>query len=97
MSAPEQIGVELPRPEVTEFNHFVIVPVRGEDEPPGGPQGTPGQYRVVFVLGVPGVSSVASDIDIASLEASGDSLILSRDGAEVDLKASEDQSAWNAA
>jgi len=94
VSSPEQASVELPRPEVTEYNHFVIVPVRGQAEPPGGARGAPGQYRVVFVLGVPGVSSVASDLNVASLEAAGDSLILSEGGAEVDLIASQDQSAW---
>jgi hypothetical protein len=53
--------------------------VREEGEPPGGPRGSEGIYDVTFVLGVPGVSSVATSFDVPAMLESGDSLIASGD------------------
>jgi hypothetical protein len=41
----------------------------------GTPGGDPGKYDVVFVLGVPGIGSVSSAVDVPSLLGSGDSLL----------------------
>jgi hypothetical protein len=49
-------GTQLPRPRVTEFAAVAVVPVLpGTADKPAGSQGL---YDIVFVLGVPGVSSV---------------------------------------
>jgi hypothetical protein len=65
---------EIPRPRVTEYNQITIVPVFA-DGAAGPPSGSAGRYEVVFVLGVPGVSSVALSLDFAALAAGGDSLL----------------------
>ncbi len=65
---------EIPRPRVTEYNQITIVPVFADGEA-GPPSGSVGRYEVVFVLGVPGVSSVALSLDFAALAAGGDSLL----------------------
>jgi len=50
--------LEIPRPRVTEYNAITVGPVVAQGEA-GPPSGSPGQYDVVFVLGVPGVSGQA--------------------------------------
>jgi hypothetical protein len=90
---PGMTSVAIPRPAVTGYEMFKIVPVMESGEPDGGPSGSPGNYRVVFVLGVPGVGSVSSVLNLATLERSGDSQIISP-GVKVDLKAPQEQSSW---
>ena len=74
---------EIPRPRVTEYNAITIVPVFANGEA-GPPSGSPGRYDVVFVLGIPGVSSVATRLDFAALADGGDSL-LEGPGLQVEL------------
>jgi hypothetical protein len=90
---PGMMSVAIPRLAVTGYEMFKIVPVMESGEPDGGPSGSPGNYRVVFVLGVPGVGSVSSILNLATLERSGDSQIISP-GLKVDLKAPQEQSSW---
>ncbi len=82
---------EIPRPRVTEYNAITIVPVfaNGEAGPPSGSQG---RYDVVFVLGIPGVSSVATRLDFAALADGGDSL-LEGPGLQVELLAPDGKAA----
>jgi hypothetical protein len=70
--APTQ--AQMPRPRVTDYTVITVVPVfaNGEAGPPSGSTGT---YDVVFVLGIPGVSSVGTAMDIDQLLGSGDSLL----------------------
>jgi hypothetical protein len=81
---------QLPRPRVTEFNAVTVVPVFPGGEA-GPPSGSPGPYDIVFVLGVPGVSSVTTSLDFESILAGGDSL-LQGSGRQVDLESSDGQS-----
>jgi len=68
------VRTTVPRPRVTEYNYTTAVPVF-----PGwsgdSPSGSPGSYDVVFVLGVPGVSGVATALDFDGMLAGGDSLL----------------------
>ena len=82
-------GAQLPRPRVTEFVAIAVVPVF-----PGitdNPAGSPGFYDIVFVLGVPGVSSVSTSLDFDAIVAGGDSL-LQGSGLQVQLESSDGQS-----
>jgi hypothetical protein len=81
---------QLPRPRVTEFNAVTVVPSFPGGEA-GPPSGSPGSYDIVFVLGVPGVSSVTTSLDFDGILAGGDSL-LQGSGFQVDLESSEGQS-----
>jgi hypothetical protein len=59
---------------VTEYSYVAAVPVfPGWNG--GSPSGSPGSYEVVFVLGVPGVSGVATALDFDGMMAGGDSLL----------------------
>ena len=75
---------EIPRPRVTEYNEITVVPVFPSGEA-GPPSGSPGSYEVAFVLGVPGVSGVATVLDFDGMLAAGDSLLQGA-GLEVDLQ-----------
>lgn len=92
---PARVSVNIESPAVTEHVRYTIVPTYADGEPPGGPRGSDGEYRVVFVLGVPGVESVVSRVDLNSLEASGDSLIVSHP-LQIDLETTtgDDKSSW---
>jgi hypothetical protein len=83
------IGTQLARPRVTEFTAVAVVPIL-----PGmadRPSGAPGLYDIVFVLGVPGVSSVATSLNFDGIVAGGDSL-LHGSGLQVRLESSDGQS-----
>lgn len=82
-------GTQLPRPRVTEFAAVAVVPVlpRTADKPAG----SQGLYDIVFVLGVPGVSSVTASLDFDAIAAGGDSL-LQGSGLHVQLESSDGQS-----
>lgn len=70
------LSAEIQRPRVTTFQYLTVVPqFSGQSD--FGPKGAPGQYRVIFVLGVPGLSSVADSLNVSDLVSSGDSLLLS--------------------
>jgi hypothetical protein len=90
---PGTAGIELERPSVTEYNRFVIVPVTEKGEPPGGPDGSLGEYRVALVLGIPGVDAVATSMDLTTVEASGDSLIVS-DGLQIRVWEGQKELTW---
>lgn len=82
-------GTQLPRPRVTEFTAVAVVPIR-----PGRadrPSGAPGNYDIVFVLGVPGVSSVTTSLNFDAIVAGGDSLLQGA-GLRVQLESAEGQS-----
>lgn len=70
----EAARAQLPRPSVTEYSRVTVVPVFPAGEA-GTPAGSPGDYRVTFVLGIPGVSSVTDEIDPEKVVRSGDSLL----------------------
>jgi hypothetical protein len=75
-----QASVEVPRPPVTEWTYFSIVPTDSSGaEPAGGPRGSAGVYDITFVLGVPGIGSVVTAVDIGAILASGDSMLASGD------------------
>jgi hypothetical protein len=80
------VRTTVPRPRVTEYNYTTAVPVfpswSGDS-----PSGSPGSYDVVFVLGVPGVSGVATALDFDGMLAGGDSL-LQGTGLQVELQSS---------
>lgn len=75
-----QVRAQLPRPNVTTFMSIGLVPVFPLEHPLGRaelpPEGSPGQYSVDAVLGVPGASrSAFEEIDWDATAAKGDSLI----------------------
>jgi hypothetical protein len=59
---------------VTEYNVFKAVPVLPHGDA-GPASGSPGRYDVIFVLGVPGVGTVATNLDWDSIASRGDSLL----------------------
>ena len=61
----------------------------------GPPSGSHGSYEVVFVLGVPGVSGVATALDFDGMLAGGDSL-LQGSGLRVDLESLDRSSRYGA-
>lgn len=71
---PGSVSTKVPRPSVTEYTRLLSVPVFAAGEA-GPPSGSHGQYKVTFVLGVPGVSSVATEVDYGKVVLSGDSLL----------------------
>lgn len=74
---------------MTEFAAVAVVPVLpGTADKPAGSQGL---YDIVFVLGVPGVSSVTTSLDFDAIAAGGDSL-LQGSGLHVQLESSDGQS-----
>jgi hypothetical protein len=85
---------EIPGPRVTEYNTIIVVPVFDYGEA-GPPSGSRGRYDVVFVLGIPGVSGVATSLNFDAMLADGNSL-LEGPGLQVDLETLDD-SAWNVA
>jgi hypothetical protein len=90
---PSTASIELPRPEVTENNRFVMVPVTSDGEPPGGSAGSAGIYKVVVVLGVPGVESASTALDIDAIMRTGDSLIASGP-LKIDLSGADEAVTW---
>jgi hypothetical protein len=81
------IRATIPRPRVTEHNYTTVVPdFSGWNG--GSPSGSPGSYDVVFILGVPGISGVATALDFDGMLAGGDSL-LEGIGLQVELQSSD--------
>jgi hypothetical protein len=66
---------QIPRPRVTDYTAITMVPLSADGEEIGPPSGSPGSYDIVFILGVPGISSVATAMNIDQLLVSGDSLL----------------------
>lgn len=81
-------------PRVTEYNTVTAVPIFTDGDA-GSPEGGPGQYDVIFVLGVPGVSGVTTSLDFEATLARGDSLLAGH-GLQVELEA-QDGTASNVA
>src|ERR1035437_207739 len=75
LGAPEQSG----RPLVTDRVAYTAEPVFPEGDPTNsltsGPIGRPGQYRVTFVLAVPGRNVVQETVDFQAAVENGDSLL----------------------
>jgi len=88
--------LQLPRPPVTEFTRVTAVPVFPTTGDAGPPEGSAGDYEIRFILGVPGVSSVATNLEMSEILASGDSLLEARGIAQIELIAA-DGSAGNTA
>jgi hypothetical protein len=84
--APQAVRLEIPRPRVTEYNAITMVPGFAGGEA-GPPSGSPGDYHIVFVLGVPGVSGVATSLSFDDMLAGGDSLLQGA-GLQVNLESS---------
>ena len=80
---PASVSIQVPRPSVTEYTRLLSVPVFAAGAA-GPPSGSHGQYKVTFVLGVPGVSSVVTEVDFGKVVLSGDSL-LAGSGRRVEL------------
>jgi hypothetical protein len=81
-------GTQLPRPRVTEFAAVAVVPVLpGTADKPAGSRGL---YDIVFILGVPGVSSVTTSLDFDAIAAGGDSL-LQGSGSRLQLESPDGQ------
>jgi hypothetical protein len=81
---PRQAQIEIPRPGVTEFAATTVVPVFPHGE--AGPvAGSPGEYDVVLVLGVPGLNGVLTDVNFDEVLRSGDSL-LEGTGLQIELQ-----------
>lgn len=57
----QTVTVQIPRPQVTEYNIVTVVPVLPSGKS-GPPSGSRGRYDVAFVLGVPGVGGVSREI-----------------------------------
>ncbi|BBU22427.1 Uncharacterised protein [Mycobacterium xenopi] len=70
LGQPGQAG----RPYVTQGVYYTVVPIL-----PGGrepdPAGSPGKYRLTFVLAIPGRAVVLDEVNFAKLIAAGDSLL----------------------
>ena len=63
---------------------ITAVPVMTTGEA-GPPEGSPGEYEVRFILGVPGINSVATALDMKAILHSGDSL-LAGSGARIEIE-----------
>ena len=77
--------IQIPRPRVTDRVFIASVPHLAPGVPTGAASGGYGDYEVTLVLGVPGISSVSTAMDIPTLLAAGDSL-LEGDGLDIDLQ-----------
>lgn len=86
---------QIPRPEVNEYTAITIAPQFTRNGPGPTPQGSPGEYAVVLILGVPGVNSVVSTVIVDDWSNSGDSLLAS-DGLTLDLLAEDGSAIENA-
>lgn len=73
-SVPSKVTTQIPRPSVAEFTRVTSV-TRFETGEAGPVSGSQGEYSVIFVLGVPGVNSVATEMDFDAVLRSGDSLL----------------------
>lgn len=73
------------RPLVTGPISYLVEPVFPPSDPRSklttGPIGSPGIYRVTFVLAIPGLDVVQEQVDFARPDADGDSLLLAPEGA----------------
>jgi hypothetical protein len=78
-------ALQIPRPRVTDRVYVAAVPQLVAGVPTGAVGGSLGDYKITLVLGVPGISSVSTAMDIPHLLASGDSL-LEGDGLDIDLQ-----------
>ena len=76
--------VRVERPETNERQMFISVPEFAPSDPRAliarSPQGSPGIYRVTFVLGIPGKEIFFDDLDLNELRNSGTSLLLMPSG-----------------
>lgn len=93
--ARQSVSTMIPRPRVTEYNEVTVVPSFSGGVEAGPPSGSPGSYDVVFVLGVPGVSSVAASVDFEGMLGAGDSL-LEGSGLHMDLPSPDGPSRYSA-
>lgn len=76
---PELQHVELERPDTNTRLHLVVVPEFAPTDPRSAiartPQGSPGIYRVTFVLAIPGQESLRNALEIATIMQAGNSLL----------------------
>jgi hypothetical protein len=80
---PARTSIQISRPRVTEYNTLKVVPVFAHGE--AGPHaGSHGLYDVVYVLGVPGIDAVTTNVDFYGIVDRGDSL-LEGSGLKVDV------------
>jgi hypothetical protein len=84
------VRFQIPRPEVNEHIAITIAPQFTRNGPGPAPEGSPGDYEVVLILGVPGVNSVVGTVIVDDWSNSGDSLLAS-DGLTLDLLAEDGQ------
>jgi hypothetical protein len=71
LGQPGQSG----RPHVTQIMRYTVVPIYAPGGPRTCPNGSPGTYRLTFILAIPGRAVVQDEIDFAKLIAAGDSLL----------------------
>lgn len=89
-SSPKGEGhssTQIPRPRVTEYNVVTTVP-KSQSGEAGPPAGAAGRYEVVFILGVPGISSVMTSLNWDDVLTEGDSLLVGN-GLQMDLQGPE--------
>lgn len=77
--------LQIPRPRVTGHVGIAAVPHFIAGVPAGAVAGSYGDYEVTLVLGVPGISSVTTAMNVPELLRAGDSLLES-DGLDIDLQ-----------
>lgn len=83
---PGTVTAQIPRPRVTEYSEITIVPVFPHGD--AGPVlGSPGDYDVVFVLGIPGMTGVTTNLIFDAARAPGDSLL---QGSGLEIRLSPD-------
>jgi hypothetical protein len=83
LAAPP-VTIEFPLRNVTEYVCVTAVPVFADGES-GPPSGSQGQYDIVYVLGVPGLNSIATSLNMEQLLTEGDSRLEGK-GLKLDLQ-----------
>src|SRR5947209_5297319 len=76
--ATARVSFQIPRPSISEhLDHRMIPQFEPGDPraPLATPEGSPGEYEITAVLGIPGVNGVLTDFDLEKLLNAGDSLL----------------------
>lgn len=69
-----------PRPSISSPVQYTVVPVFEPGDPRAhlikGPDGSPGRYRLTYVLAIPGFNVLQENVDFSAPDTAGDSLLL---------------------
>src|SRR5579859_634576 len=90
------LQVQFERPDTNRRESLVVVPNFAPSDPkasiPRSPEGSPGVYRVTFVLTIPGKEDFRTELNWAKIMQSGESLLLVPQGlGRLNVKVSNDQ------